>query len=78
MNYKLALNLLKKRNIDAWLIYQSQGTYSVGMNPIASEICEITELVTRPWFCLLKSNLKQPIWIYQSMESDKLDNVIGK
>lgn len=78
MKHKIAINLLKKRNIDAWLIYQSQGTYPIGMNPIASEICEITELITRPWFCLLKNNLKLPIWIYQSMESDKFKNVLGK
>lgn len=78
MKHKIVINLLKKRNIDAWLIYQSQGTYPVGMNPIASEICEITELITRPWFCLLKNNLKLPIWVYQSMESDKFEKVIGK
>ena len=78
MNTNKIITILKQNKIDAWLIYQNQGTYEVGQNPIATDVCELKELVTRPWFCLIQANSKHPIWIYQSMEKDKFENLKGR
>ncbi len=70
--------LLKDYRLDAWLIYQYQGTDKDGLNPIADEVCGIKELVTRPWYCLIKKSEKTPTWILQSMEKDKFTHLRGK
>jgi len=76
MNIKTIKGLLKKERLDAWLIYQCQGTFTVGLNLVANEICEITELVTRPWYCLIKNN-GQISRIYQTMEAHLFKNLRG-
>ncbi|OGC92812.1 hypothetical protein A3D85_01185 [Candidatus Amesbacteria bacterium RIFCSPHIGHO2_02_FULL_47_9] len=77
MNTKKIQNLLNALHLDAWLIYQNQGTYEIGLNTLANDVCGIKDLVTRPWFCQIKRS-GPPTWIYQSMEQDKFVHFLGK
>lgn len=70
--------LLQKYHLTGWLIYQCQGTYEVGLNPMANDICGIRELITRPWFCYLELARRQPIWIFQAMEAEKFTGFVGE
>jgi Xaa-Pro dipeptidase len=78
MNVPKIRTILGLEGINAWLIYQNQGTYAVGQNPLADEVCGITELITRPWFCLIERHRPLPTWIYQSMEQDKFQKFPGR